>query len=71
MKAALAEALALFLADLDVGRREQINTIGDAFHPAAETIGKATCEIDQTPPKISFDLLEVEDHRLIGLETIG
>ena len=54
-----------------MGWSEKIYLVRYLFHFAPEGIAKATNKIDDSSRKISIRSLEVDDDRLIRLETIG
>src|SRR5229473_3281862 len=65
------ETLLLLFRDLDVARREQEHLVVDALHVAVHRVRQTTREVDEPTLEVAAEPLEVEDHRLVGLEPVA
>src|SRR6266542_3668577 len=65
------EAFLLLLGNLDVGRGEQADLVGHPRHRPAQGIGETAGEVDQPALQITVEALQVEDHRLVGLQPVA
>src|ERR1700751_1054181 len=67
-EAALEHPRPVLGRELDVGRREEEDLVGDPLHPSVERVREPAGEVDQPLRELRVGRLEVEDHRDPGLE---
>src|SRR5437879_5719469 len=68
---ALLKPALLLGRDLDVGRREQEDLVGDPLHLAAESVGEPAGEVDEAAREVAVAALEVHDDRLVHLQLVA
>src|SRR6476619_8592295 len=57
--------------ELDVGRRQEEDLVGDPLHPAVERVREPAGEVDQPLGELRVGGLEVQDHGDAVLEAVG